>query len=244
MAQEKVRDIINYALRRQRSTARIAGTTTALADDGTDTLEVLAFEMVADAIENVSRKHWWSAYHVSQDVTYTADADSVELAAPATADCELLVDPDMQPQAFDVTTANAPFRLQPMTDWYAKDGQATDGTVRNDPQYITLYTNGDRPSVRLFPVPAANRSLRLWLYCPPARISPTTAAVLDTAVLVPPRVIRALLNYWMSEEKGEELGTTANLLKDIYEETLNDAIAEDRRKQGANFDQWNTGRVI
>jgi hypothetical protein len=246
VAQETIRDVINQTFRALRDSSRIASGTTVLADDGTDQDEVKTFELVADAIEEICSKHTWRAYHARLTMTYTAAQDSVNCPAGVFEDAELLRDITTgRVLAWDITDSANPRQLEalPTTAMYLD--QEEDLSVTQDlPCYITLTTDGDTPAVRLFPVPTANRSLAFWIYNPPERIAPTTAAVLDTIIKLPARALRRLVVWWSAEERGEELGESANLLKDRYEAALVEEIQADQRAQGAYEDQLYAGRPI
>lgn len=233
MAAETYRDIMNQTLRSIRAEERIAAGTTELSDDGTDTYEVLVFEMVADAIEQLQDEWTWTVYQERQTLTYTANADSVALGAALTEKAELLIGEDGRPLAWDVTDSSNPVRLESMTAKEMLIALEEDTTNRGSPSYITITTDGDTPSVRLYPVPSSNVSLSFWVYNPPERPSPTTASVLDTTVKLPARALRALCRYWASQERGEELGTPLSILQMRAQDAIADAKALDMARQGS-----------
>ena len=245
MAQETVKDVINATYRALRDSARIATGTTALADDGTDQDEVKTFELVADAIEEVAAKHTWRCYQSRITMTYTAATDSVNCPAGVLEDAEFVRDQNGNILAWNITNASAPYMLEalPLADML--EAQEEDlGVTQTQPSYITMTTDGDTPAIRLFPVPTSSVSLSFVVYNPPERIAPTTAAILATVIKLPARLIRRLVIWWSAEERGEELGEQATLLKDRYESALVEEITADERAQGAYSDQLYAGKPL
>lgn len=248
MAKETFRDVINAALRATRQTVRVADATTEFVDDGSDTLEVALFEMVADALEEIQGKHRWSCYHQLFTVTYAASADSAAVTG-AYHDFEILRDPSDPRKilAWDDTAGGStpPYRLYPHSTWRNLRDQAEDAGIQvSIPSFISVTTDGDAPSIRLFPVPSGERTVKLWAYNPPVRVKPTDSGALDTEISLPARLVRALVVWRASAERGEELGISTSFLQDRYEAALVDEIYADEFRQGAFHHQAFSGTPV
>ena len=236
MAAETKRQIINRVLRRLREPV-IADATTEFADDGSDNTEqLIAFELLEDAIEHARTHHQWAAWQEHITLTYTADADSVNFSSNETEHMQLVQDKECRVLAWDITDSSNPIRLYARTGTDIKLMQEEDTSARNNPSYIVLDTDGDTPAVRLFPVPSANRTIAFWIFNPPERAEPDTSDVLDQTVGIPGRVVRAWMLWQLSSERGEEIGQNVNELKDQFLDAFWGEVSNDLQRQARDLE--------
>jgi len=194
---------------------------------------MMIIQFVNEAKEEIEESGWpWQA--LRQTVTLTLAASTaeydIEIAGQADVDTNdrtrLLYENtsafgqtegfyngmSSRPMVFN-TTSSDEYRLTEYTQEQIERLHFTDADETGEPEYFTLYTDGDSMKAKVWPTPDAVYTLKLRMYIPQAELTNTT---LTTTLSIPSRPVwtKALLKA--NQERGDELGAPGSTLHTAY----------------------------
>lgn len=205
----------------------------------TDVYSTLIGEYVNVAKETIEDSWTWRALTseirfvtVDHQVQYFLDAAATSPAVTLTSGnypddrASILKDDADNEQVFDITqvAANVIYNLTS----YSRGKQVQDGFVAASRSTTTPYKfaytmEGGRPAMYLADPPPVGRTVSVRMCCPQPELTSDS-----TAVLVPYRPIVSFATFLAMQERGEELGTSADLYLARYNSELVRAQELDR----------------
>lgn len=224
------RDLTNKVLRGLRQFGLIIGSATS---STTDDYLLMILQFVNEAKEEIEEAGWpWQALRQTVTVTLasgTAEYD-IETAGQADVDTNdrsrllyenvtsngttenFRMSDGALPQVFN-TTSSDEYRLSEYTQERMERLHFTDDGETGEPEYFSIYSDGDSLKMKVWPTPDATYTLKMRLYIPQAELANTD---LTTTLSIPQRPVwmKALLKA--NQERGEELGKPGSTLDLAY----------------------------
>ena len=187
--------------------------------------------------EEIEGANQWRDLCAAIDITYTGSATFASITG-STRKSSVLQLHDQEtgqliPLVFDRTDTNHVFPLReysPRRFSYIDNVAHTTSTA---PSYFSVDrpnpSTGSTLSLLLYPTPTANRSIRLVMYTPQARLEDDD---LDTEILIPELPLELGTMWWALEERGEELGQGNIFTEERYRNALDAAVTRDIEETG------------
>jgi len=224
------RDLTNKVLRGLRQFGLIIGSSVASV---TDDYLLMIIQFVNEAKEEIEEAGWpWQALRQTVTLTLASGTSEYDIETAGQADVDtndrtrLLYENvsafgtsegfyngmSSQPMVFNTTTSDE-YRLTEYTQEQIERLHFTDSDETDQPQYFTLYTDGDSMKMKVWPTPDATYTLKLRMFVPQAELSNTD---LTTTLSIPQRPVwtKALLKA--NQERGDELGSPGSTLHTAY----------------------------
>jgi hypothetical protein len=129
------------------------------------------------------------------------------------------------PCVWDVTDQGE-YRLAEVSWEKMEQLHFTDDDDRQDPTYFAIRNDGSNLKLKVWPLPADTRTLKLRLYIPDAEIGDSD---LDTTtVTAPNRAVWSLALWKANAERGEEIAQPGGFAEMTYRKALSDSIAREQ----------------
>ena len=237
------RDLINKTLRGLRQYGLIIDAADTETSD--DYIRML-LQFVNEAKEEVEEAGWsWQALRqtvtvavvagqVEYDITIAADADVdtndrtrllYENVTQMGSSEGFFDSTSARPQVFDVTDSTE----HRLVEWNNEKVERHHMLDNNETQTIlyafSIYSDSDSVKLKLFPTPAANRTLKLRMYIPQAELAENA---LGTTISIPSRPIWTLSLLKANQERGDELGKEGSTLHLAYLNAHGAAVAREQ----------------
>lgn len=196
----------------------------------------LVGEFLNQVKEEIEDAHNWRSLRKDLTATVTADAVSASITdSNERARLVRVTDQTWGRQVavvFDTTDANSPVPLHEvdLSELLYFDRQDPTTRASGSPRYFAVDDSpGDSLDVYVWPRPSTERTIKLYMVVPQARLSATDV---DTIILIPGRALEMGTLWYAQEERGEELGAQALFSQTRFNEALDSAIARDSAEQG------------
>lgn len=188
----------------------------------------------------------WSALDATASVSVVATTRTYDLGSGGTADTTarstLMFDQCGRAQAwlFDDgsdTSGRQMYYLDPTS--YEQLFQRDRDETTEEPIHFTLVqnSNGTGYTLKLYPIPSANRTVRIVFNTPEAVLDPDSDAA--TSIVVNNRVVELGALWLALNERGEEMGEPGNIAEMRYRQALADAIEDEIRvRERAGYYDW------
>jgi len=237
------RNLMNQVLRGLRQYGLILGSGDT---STTDDYLLMILQFVNEAKEEVEEAGWsWQALRQTVTLTVVAGQTEYDLTIAADADVDtndrsrLLYEnvtmmgasegffdsTSSRPQIFDVTDSTE----HRLVEWTQETVERKHFMDNDETQTIlhafAIYSDSDSVKLKLFPTPAANRTVKIRMYIPQAELS---SSDLTTVLSIPQRPIWTLALMKANQERGEELGAPGSSLHLAYLDAHGAAVAKEQ----------------
>jgi hypothetical protein len=224
-----VRSALNRVLR-TIGEAEIAGSVTTLTD--TYQLQILTF--LNQIKEEVEDAHNWRSLHQTVTVTIAGGASSAAVSGANERSRLIRIQDSREgreiPLVFDVTDPANPIPLHEVDHARMIYMDTIDTQTAVAPCAFVL-DNGTAGNLRLrvYPTPAAARTIQVSLIIPQARLE---AADMATVLQVPVTPVEMGTTWYALMERGEQQGVSGIFTEDRFRTALDNAISRDAAEQG------------
>ncbi|MHC4372131.1 MAG: phage adaptor protein [Planctomycetota bacterium] len=230
--------LLNKLLRGLRQDTLGSGT-------ATDKYHLLLVQYLNEAKEEVEEAWEWQALRQTVTVTLAQGTAEYALTAAGAADVntndrsKLLYEAGFHgsaresgsrgfgslPCVWDVTDQGE-YRLSEVNWERMEQLHFTDDDDQQDPQYFAILNDGTNLKIKVWPLPADARTLKMRLYIPEAELADTD---LDTTtVTVNNRAVWTLALWKANAERGEEIAQPGGFAEMSYRKALSDGIAREQ----------------
>jgi hypothetical protein len=218
-----------------------SGTTTV-----TDDYLKMILQFVNEAKEEVEEAGWsWQALRQTVTLTVTAGVTEYDITIAGAADVDtndrsrLLYEnvtgmgssegffdaTSSKPMVFDVTDSTE----HRLLEWTQEEVERKHFMDNDETQTILyafcIYSDSDSVKIKLFPTPAANRTVKLRMYIPQAELA---EADITTTLSIPQRPIWTLALLKANQERGDELGKEGSTIHMAYLNAHGAAVAREQ----------------
>ena len=203
-----------------------------------DAYHILIGSFLNDVKEEIEDAHNWRALRQFINVTITADTSSGTVTGANERSRVVRIyqqnTGSVVPLVWDITDSSDPEPLIEIDLAELIYRDTVDPDERNDPCYFAVdNSSGDVLDLYVWPRPSSNRTIKVGLIVPQARLATTD---LDTTIKVPVRPLVTGTTWYALEERGEELGVNGIFSEARFRDALNSAIARDAAEQGDNYE--------
>jgi hypothetical protein len=240
------RDLINKVLRGIRQFGLIL---TSSDSSTTDEYLLMILQFLNEAKEEIEEAGWsWQALRQTVTVTLAQGTTEYDITIAGAADVDtndrtrllyenvtygggggsegFFASTSSKPMVFDVTDA-AEYRLTERTQEYIERMHFTDDDAQHtNVRDFCLYSDGDSIKMKVWPIPAATRTIKLRFYIPQAELAETD---LTTVLSIPGRPVWTLALFKANQERGDELGVEGSVGHLAYLNAHGSAVAREQR---------------